>query len=278
MSFYPTFTDIYSKAIKNIEYHYGRESPQYLRYLEAINKHREYINKTIVNNLLDSLGVVSVRGYYYRIFNKVEQIDINNEPFEYWVQNRVLLLFSFQLLYKNLGEYENFNLSELGNYQRTIIHPSLLSSFEFSPNRNLLRDYSEDLEIFEPSQNLPNDFEYIILHPFLSSKIVFNFGTFITLPTYSFYELGQVKKEINDYWDENGVHIYEYEYFNTHYFRSLNSSSKLENQFLFFKINPNFDYDEYLSKIYKWKYVLTPNPVIQKCCLFDIFSKKTNQN
>lgn len=274
MSFYPTYTDVYSRAIANIEYHYGRESSQYLRYLEALNKHIEYLNKTKINNLLHFFGVKSVRGYYYRTFAKLNDVDIYNQPFEYWVSNGVSLIFPFQLLYKNIGEYQKFDFSELGVYNRTIIKPSLDTSFEFSPNKSFLKDYSEDLEIYEPSQNFPDDREILVLYPFISSEIFFDFGSFISLPTYSYYELEQSKHKINDYW-KDGIHIIEYEYFDRHTFRSFDSTLNVENQFLFFKPNPNFDYENYLEQINKWKYVISnPTfPKISKCCLFDIFNK-----
>lgn len=274
MAFYPSYTDVYSRAIGNIEYHYGRESEQYLRYLEAFNKHIEYLNKTKINNLLHFFGVKSVRGYYYRTFSKRNEIDINNQPFEYWVSNGVSLIFPFQLLYKNIGEYQKFDFSELGDSNRTIIKLSLDSSFEFSPNRSFLKDYSEDLEIYGPSESYSYDREILVLYPFMSSKISFNFGTFISLPTFSHYEIEQSSNEINDYW-ENGKHIIEYEYFDRHTFSSFDSTLNVENQLLFFKPNLNFVFEDYLEQIHKWKYVNNnPSfPKISKCCLFDIFNK-----
>ncbi|MGE4444924.1 MAG: hypothetical protein AB7E37_08155, partial [Candidatus Altimarinota bacterium] len=60
-----------------------------------------------------------------------------------------------------------------------------------------------------------------------------------------------------------------------HTFRSFDSTLNVENQFLFFKPNLNFDYEDYLEQIHKWKYVVSnPTfPKISKCCLFDIFNK-----
>ncbi|MGE4444939.1 MAG: hypothetical protein AB7E37_08230, partial [Candidatus Altimarinota bacterium] len=63
-----------------------------------------------------------------------------------------------------------------------------------------------------------------------------------------------------------------------HTFRSFDSTLNVENQFLFFKPNLNFDYEDYLEQIHKWKYVNNnPElPKVNKCCLFDIFNKTKN--
>lgn len=174
---YP-YGSTYSRAMGNIEYHYGRDSLLYQRLLEFINSHVEYGNKLRVNELLDKHGLRFLRGYYYREYSKNTYVDDIGEPFEAYLISKISIYLPFSLLYKKIGEFHFKSLF-------SNIYPSLYRTFfHYRFTEGTLKAFSNNFPdiYFDIEQMGTSSLSGVAYY--YSFKEIFDFGEIIYVPTY----------------------------------------------------------------------------------------------